>query len=109
MSETLHVVCIECREETTWGKPYHDGERWRVQPPRRGPELFGAFVLVHRGHVLGVVEGGTLDSASDRHGEIDTVSDLGSLQSAHPDSALDDADRLAEPSDLLQGLLGAES
>ena len=106
MSETLHVVCVECRQETFWGTPYGDGPRWRVHSPVKS-EVFEAFGLAHRGHVLGIVEGGTLDVASDRHGEIATVDTVAEILAAHPHD-LDEADRIAEPSDLLKGLLGSD-
>jgi hypothetical protein len=107
MSTTLHVVCVECREESAWGGAFHDGTRWRIDPYPKMDELCEAFLFAHRGHVLGVVETGTLET-SEKHGLISRVESLQVLLSTHPGDELDDAERVAEPSDLLRGLLGAE-
>ena len=97
-----------------WGGLYHDGSRWRIDtyrnrlaPHEDSGEVAEAFILAHRGHVLGLIEGGTIDVSEESHGEIASLDNLASLLAMHPGDELDEADRLAEPSDLLRGLLGA--
>lgn len=105
------MVCIECREEVTWGEAFDDGSRWRISTFKHAisgddsGELAEAFIFAHRGHVIGLVEDGTID-ASEPHGVIASVHSIQTLLSIHPGTELDEADRVVEPSDLLQGLLG---
>jgi hypothetical protein len=113
VSITLHVVCIECREEVMWGGAYDDGSRWRISTFKYNfsgddsGELAEAFIFAHRGHVIGLVEDATID-LSETHGVIASFNSLKALLSIHPGTELDEADRVAEPSDLLRGLLDTD-
>jgi hypothetical protein len=105
VSITLHIVCIECREESIWGEAALGETRWGLSSYPNMGELAEAFIFAHRGHVIGLVEGGTIET-SETHGDIASVDSLDALLSMHPGTELDEGDSVAEPSDLLRGLLG---
>ena len=67
MGEVLVMVCVESREEQMFGDIYladKATDLWMIDRiAGRLPEE-DTFLLAHRGHVLGFVEGGSTDLAS---------------------------------------------
>lgn len=111
MGEVLVMVCVECREEQMFGDIYladKATDLWMIDRiAGRLPEE-DTFLLAHRGHVLGFVEGGSTDLASP---DIEFTSTVDEICERHPTlpSDLENDDYLARPSKLMAKLLGISS
>jgi hypothetical protein len=111
VGELIEVVCTECREQIALGpiergSPPH-GPEWHIRHvSETTAQELDYFLLVHRGHVLGAVDSGTIDSYSPDEAPIRATWSLEELVALHPDTGLTDADELAPASSRLAAQLG---
>ena len=100
MSDTLELVCVECRGEILLGRldgipeppPWSPGAGWVASL-----ETVAYFLVVHRGHVLGTIDSTWIDRLSPEEHLIEYVDD-DELRALHPQTGLWDAgDRAAQP------------
>lgn len=109
MGLNFHLICAECRETVVPGDVWFDPEppaRWRIDFQSDGTRHeVEYFLLAHRGHVLGMVDDWAEEDASSDNDPIVTTRNLAELIARHPELDLEDAERLAAPSPLLERLL----
>lgn len=108
MSQTLHFVCVECRENSYVGGVYGtEGSPnvWHIDHLENLRSANDYFLLAHRGHVIGLVDGGTIERASPDSDVIEDTFHIDDIARRHPDQGLDDADYIAPAGELLASLL----